>query len=588
VVKLWSDGMSFDEVIEAGGINAPVMVEQADTPSRLPPAPVAVFPVVALALSACGGGSTSSSSNGPVVVAPPAPPPPPPPAPITGQSAGRFLAQSTMGTAPTDGAAVISKGFDGWLSDQFNTPRTTTFYDWLIAKGYNDPKFEGNQEGFNNAVWKQLITGQDQLRQRVGTALLSILVVGIDGINMPYRQFSAANYLDILWDNAFGNFRTILEKVTLSAAMGSWLSHLDNRKAQANGSQPDENYAREIMQLFSLGLYQLNLDGTQKLSNGKPVETYTQEDITGLARVFTGWVLDGINYNALTPDYTRKPMIQNASRHELGTKTFLGTTIPANTDGVASLKIALDTIFAHPNVAPFISKQLIQHLVTSNPTPAYVQRVATVFENNGSSVRGDMRAVVRAILIDSEARNDTAAQSSTSFGKLREPVMRFTAWARAFGATSPSDTWALPDTSAAATSLGQQVGRSPSVFNWFRPGYTPPNTSIASQSLVGPEFQITNEPTVIAYINFMASAIGSTWGDFKADYTAILTKAADSQALLDEVNRLVAANQISAATIAQIKTAVDSIASDTPANLQRRVAAAILLIMSSPEFITIK
>ena len=582
--------MSFDEAIEAGTMDAPVLNAETETPSKLPPPPVAVYPVVALALSACGGGGTTASSpNGPVVVAPPAPPPPPPPAPITGQSAGRFLAQSTMGAAPTDGAAVISKGFDGWLSDQFNTPRATTFYDWLISKGYNDEaKFANNQEGFNNAVWKQLITGQDQLRQRVGVALLSILVVGIDGVNMPFRQFSAASYLDILWDNAFGNFRTILEKISLSSAMGSWLSHLDNRKAQPNGSQPDENYAREIMQLFSLGLYQLNLDGTQKLSNGKPIETYTQEDIAGLARVFTGWVLDGINYNALTPEYTRKPMIQNASRHELGTKVFLGTTIPANTDGVASLKIALDTIFAHPNVAPFISKQMIQHLVTSNPTPAYVQRVATVFENNGSGVRGDMRAVVRAILIDSEARNDSAAQSSTTYGKLREPVMRFTAWARAFGANSPSDTWALPDTSAAATSLGQQVGRSPSVFNWFRPGYTPPNTSIASQSLVAPEFQITSEPSVIAYINFMSSAIGATWGDFKADYTSILTKAADSQALLDEINLLVAANQVSAATIAQIKTAVDSIASDTPTNLQRRVSAAILLIMASPEFITVK
>ena len=493
-----------------------------------------------------------------------------------------------MGAAPGDGAAVVSKGFDGWLSDQFNMPRATTFYDWLTAKGYNDVKFQSNQEGFNNAVWKQIITGTDQLRQRVGVALLSILVVGIDGVNMPFRQFAAAAYMDILWDNAFGNFRTILDKISTNAAMSSWLTFLDNQKAQPNGAQPDENYAREVMQLFSIGLYQLNLDGSQKLSAGKPIETYTQDDITGLARVFTGWVVDGIDYNNLTPDYTRRPLIQKPARHELGTKTFLGTTVPANTDGVASLKIALDTIFAHPNVAPFISKQMIQHLVTSNPTPAYVQRVATVFENNGSNVRGDLRAVVKAILTDTEARNDTAAASSTSFGKLREPVMRFTAWARAFGATSPSDTWALPDTSATATTLGQQVGRSPSVFNWFRPGYEPPNTQIAAQSLVAPEFQITNEPTVIAYVNFMAAAIGATWGDFKADYTAILTKATDSQALLDEINLLLAANQVSAATIAQIKTAIDSIPSDTPANQQRRVAAAILLIMASPEFITLK
>lgn len=578
--------MSFDEVIEAGGIDASVMVEQADTPSRLPPAPVAVFPVVALALSACGGGSTSSSSNGPVVVAPPAPPPPPPPAPITGQSAGRFLAQSTMGTTPTDGAAVISKGFDAWLSDQFNAPRAERFYDWLITKGYNTQAKSTTAEGFNNTVWKQLITGNDQLRQRVGVALMSILVVGIDGVNMSFRQFSVANYMDILWDNAFGNFRTILDGISTNPAMGTYLSFENNRKAVPNGAQPDENFARELMQLFTIGLYQLNLDGSQKLTNGKPVETYTPDDITGLARVFTGWVTNG--WSDTDPAFTKKPMIQNASQHELGTKMFLGTTIPANTDGVASLKIALDTLFAHPNVAPFISKQLIQHLVTSNPTPAYVQRVATVFENNGSSVRGDMRAVIRAILLDTEARNDSAAQSSLTFGKLREPVMRFTAWARAFGAKSPSDVWELPDLTSSAYSLGQQVGRSPSVFNFFRPGYSPPNTAISAQSLVAPEFQLTNEPSVIAYVNFVNAAISATWGDFTADYTAITTKAADSQALLDEINLLVAANQVSAATIAQIKTAVDSIAADTPANLGRRVKIAILLIMSSPEFITIK
>jgi uncharacterized protein (DUF1800 family) len=585
VGKLWSDGMSFDETCEAGIDPAP----DATASSSLPPPPVAIVPVLALALSACGGGGSGSSTSGtaaPAAAAPPPPPPPPPPAPVTGQSAGRFLAQASMGTTPTDGAAVISAGYDGWLGTQFNTPRATKFYDWMIAKGYGVPANNGNQDGFVNAIWKQLISGEDQLRQRVGTALLSILVVGIDGVNLSFRQFAVASYMDILWDNAFGNFRTILEKVATSPAMGSYLTFLGNRKAVNGGAQPDENFARELMQLFTLGLYQLNLDGSQKLSAGKPVETYTQDDITGLARVFTGWELD--RYSDQAPDYTNRPMVQIASRHELGTKVFLGTTIPANTDGVASLKIALDAIFAHPNVAPFISKQLIQHLVTSNPTPAYVQRVATVFENNGSSVRGDLRAVVRAVLLDTEARNDTAAQSSTTFGKVREPVMRFTAFARAFGLSSPSDAWAIQDTTPATTHLGQMVGKSSSVFNFFRPGYTPPNTVIASQTLVAPEFQITNEPSVIGYINFMNYAIGSTMGDVKADYTAILTKAADSQALLDQVNLILAGGQVSAATIAQIKTAVDSFPTDTPANLQRRVSAAILLIAASPEFIILK
>jgi uncharacterized protein (DUF1800 family) len=279
--------------------------------------------------------------------------------------------------------------------------------------------------------------------------------------------------------------------------------------------------------------------------------------------------------------------VQDATQHEPGEKKFLGTTIPAGTDGVASLKLALDAIFAHANVAPFVSKQLIQHLVTSNPSPAYVQRVATVFENNGSGVRGDLKAVVRTILLDTDARNDAAAAASTSFGKLREPVMRFTNWARAFGATSPSDVWAIGDTHYTST-LGQGVGRSPSVFNWFRPGYKPPNTAIATQGMVAPELQIANEVTVINYINYMMTMMKSGAGDFKANYTEYLAKASDSQALIDLINLRLAANQVSAATVAQIKTAVDSAPSDTPAALQDRVNIATILIMASPEYLILK
>ena len=574
--------MTFDETVEAG-IDETHVAETPSNAKRLPP-PVAYVPVVALAVSACGGDSGSAAS----IVAPAAaPPPPPPPPPITGASAGRFLAQSTMGAAPSDGANVIAKGFDGWLGEQFAMARTGSFYDTLTANGIqNTPSNNGTETGFDTVVWKQLISGQDQLRQRVGCALLSILVVGISGVSLGWRQFATAAYMDIIWDNAFGNFRTILDKISTIPAMGAYLTFLGNRKATAAGAQPDENYARELMQLFTIGLYQLNLDGTQKLSAGKPIETYTQDDISGLARVFTGWDLD--NNVGTTPDYTRRPMVQIAARHELGTKVFLGTTIPANTDGVASLKIALDTLFAHPNVAPFISKQLIQHLVTSNPTPAYVQRVATVFENNGSGVRGDLRAVVRAILLDTEARNDSAAAASTTFGKLREPVMRFTAWARAFGLNSPTDKWPIGDTSPSNTHLGQMIGRSPSVFNFFRPGYTPPNTTIASAGLVAPEFQITNDPSVLGYLSFMIYLVQFNSADLKVDYTSILTKAADSQALLDEINLLLAANQVSAATIAQFKPAIDSFGSTTADDLNRRVFSAIILIMASPEFIVFK
>jgi uncharacterized protein (DUF1800 family) len=548
----------------------------------LPALPVVVVP--ALALAACGGGGTSSGTATPSAAAPPPPPPPPPPP--TSTQAGRFLAQATMGSTAADITAVTAQGYDGWLGAQFAKPRASTFWDWLQTRGHNSPDMIFRDDGFDPMIWSALISSEDQLRQRVSVALLSMLVVSIESTPAEYKPFAMAGYLDILWDNAFGNYRTLLDKISLNPIMAYYLTFLNNRKANAVGAQPDENYAREVMQLFTIGLYQLNLDGTVKQSGGKPIETYTLEDVSGLARVFTGWVME--NPLNTTPDRYSKPLIQNASWHELGEKKFLGTTIPAGTDGVASLKIALDTLFAHPNVAPFVSKQLIQHLVTSNPSPAYVQRVATVFQDNGSGTRGDLRAVVRAILLDNEARDEVAAASSTKSGKLREPVLRFTGWARAFGATSPSDKWPIGSTASSTNRLGQSIGRSPSVFNFFRPGYVPPGSQIATQNLVAPEFQITNEISVISYINYIQVTMRDGWGDFKGNYTEYVAKAADSQALLDMINLRVAANQVSAATIAQIKTAVDSLASVTPTDLQNRVNVATVLIMASPEYLILK
>jgi uncharacterized protein (DUF1800 family) len=225
--------------------------------------------------------------------------------------------------------------------------------------------------------------------------------------------------------------------------------------------------------------------------------------------------------------------------------------------------------------------------VTSNPSPAYVGRVSAIFANNGSGVRGDMKAVIRAILLDIEARSDAGLTSANS-GKLREPVIRLTNWARAFGVTSPSDAWAIGDTNSQTTRLGQTIGRSPSVFNFFRPGYAPPNTAISNAQLVAPEFQVTNELTVVAYVNYMQSLIQSGTGDVKADYTAILTKAADSAALISEINVLLASGNLSSTTIATIKTAVDAIGTTTPALLLNRVYTAILLTMASSDYIVQK
>jgi uncharacterized protein (DUF1800 family) len=285
----------------------------------------------------------------------------------------------------------------------------------------------------------------------------------------------------------------------------------------------------------------------------------------------------------------RLPMLVSPTTHEMGESSLLNgaISIPAGIDGAAARKILLDGLFNHKNTPPFVSKQLIQRLVTSNPSPAYVNRVATVFANNGNGVRGDMKAVLRAILTDVEARDD-AQVNSTSFGKLREPVLRLLQWARAFSVTSPSKQWPFGNLSSSANRLGQSPGRAPSVFNWFRPGYTPPGTAIANAGLVAPEFQIANEPSVIAYVNYMQTLITSGAGDAKPDYTPLTALAADSQKLLDELNLILAANQISVATLTQMKAALDTIGVTTTTGINNRIYAAILFVMASPEFLIVR
>jgi len=533
--------------------------------------------VLALALAACDSGG---GGGGGVVTTPPTGTPSPTPAPPpTGAQASRFLAQATMGATSADIADVQARGYTGWITAEFAKPRGTSHWDWLVSKSYNDIANRDGESGFDNVMWAQLIGAGDQLRQRVGMALLELLVVGISGVNLSWRQFAMAAYVDVLLDNAFGNFRTILDKVTTNAAMASFLTFLGNRKANAaSGSVPDENYARELMQLFTIGLHRLNMDGTVVTSGGVPVETYTPADVSGLARVFTGLTLDSTDNT--TPDRYRRALIVNTNTHETGASTFLGTTVAAGTAGMDAVKQALDTIFAHPNVAPFVSKQLIQRLVTSNPSPAYVGRVAAKFADNGSGVRGDMQAVIRAILLDNEARADP---SGTSAGKLREPVMRFTGWARGFGAASVSGNWAIGDTSSSINRLAQSMGRSGSVFNFFRPGYTPPNSGFASGGLVAPEFQITNEISVVGYVNYMQSVVNNGLADLKSSYTELTAIAADSQALIDRINLVLAAGQLSTATVTQIKAAVDS-----STNTNNRIAIALLLTMAAPEYLAQK
>ncbi|WP_269531653.1 DUF1800 family protein [Chitinimonas sp. BJYL2] len=567
-------------------------VDIADTPPVTSPAPgLASAALAASLLAACGGGGDGGSGSPPPAggtppTPTPTPAPSPPPAAITDPDAARFLMQAALAVTDADLAQVKAAGYSGWLDAQFALPRNQGHWDWMIARGYqNDPNNANGFQGTDNTLWRKLISAPDTLRQRMVLALSEIFVVSMTGLPVPWRGFCMAAYVDTLEEYAFGNYRGLLEAVTLSTGMGNYLNMRGNQKEDAKGRVPDENYAREVLQLFSLGLYQLNNDGTVKTgADGKPLDTYAQADISGLARVFTGW--DYTAYDKTKPDFQRRPMSLVASRHSTLDKTFLGVTIPGSTPGVDALKIALDTIANHPNVGPFIGRQLIQRLVTSNPSAAYVGRVATAF-NNTNGIRGDLKATLRAVLLDPEARSAPAAQPA-SWGKLREPVLRFVQWARTAAVKSPTDLWNIGDTSSASTRLGQSPLRSPSVFNFFRPGYVPPNTSLGTTGLVAPEFQITNESTVVAYLNYMQTVIQNGVGEVKPDYSGWLTLANDAAALVARCNLLLAAGQLSSSTQNTITNAVNAITASSDAARLNRIQAALLLTMASPEYLIAK
>lgn len=544
----------------------------------------------ALALTACGGGGGGGGSANAVI--------PPPvtvtPAP-TAQEASRFLLQAQFSASDSDIAAVQSQGYVVWLAAQLNAPATRTGWDWLISRGFNAVDFANSVYPADYMVWNQMIASADAVRKRVALALSEIFVVSSSSVPVQSRSFAMAQYWDVLAAGAFGNYRALLEEITLNPAMGVFLNTKGNQKANpATGRAPDENYSREVLQLFSIGLYQLNLDGSNKQDgNGKPVETYDQASISSLAQVFTGYDYDTTGSTRVTnPLEVRNRMKLNASLHATGQADFLGTTIATNTEGATAMRLALDAIFNHSNVGPFIGKQLIQRLVTSNPSPAFVARVAGVFNNNGAGVRGDLRAVVAAVLLDTEAR-DVAKLAVAAWGKQREPMLRLVQWARTFAATSPGDAWAVGDLSDPATRLGQSPMRSQSVFNFFRPGYVPPNTTLATQGLTAPEFQLTNESTVAGYLNFMLTTIRGGYnnnggGLAPPAYAAELALVNDPAALVDRLNLLMSAGQLSAASLATIRTSIATINAATAAGALNRVYAAVLLVMASPQYLVQK
>ncbi len=545
------------------------------------------------------------------------------PSPRSDAEAARFLLQAQACATSTDIASVRSGTFAAWLSAQYAKPLGPTGWDWLNARGYatidSTTRYFDNTYPGDYMIWNQLMTAPDALRKRCALALSEFFVVSLSGLDFAWRSHGIAAWWDLLVANAFGTFRQLLEAVTLNPAMGYYLNTKGNLKEDpAKGRLPDENYAREVMQLFSIGLYQLNLDGTPKTdAQGNRIESYSQADVTNLARVFTGYDIDmSQNVNTYDPVLNRNipnttparlPMVLNASRHSTLAATFLGVTIPAGTPGATALKTALDTLFNHPNVGPFFGRQMIQRLVTSNPSRSYVARVAAAFNNNGAGVRGDLKAVWSAILLDEEARNTTGL-TQVGFGRLREPMLRFVQWGRTFGIASTLGSWKIGDLGNPATQLGQSPLRPPSVFNYFRPGYVPPSTALVANRSVAPEFQIVNESSVGGYLNFLQGVVrnglyvgapdqpnagsnASNGYDITAAYAAELALVTDAVALVKRLALLLCADQLSASTqtlIVEALNATPVTAASTDAVKRNRVAAAVLMVMASAEYLVQK
>ena len=556
-----------------------------------------------LVLAGCGG----SSSGGDGSAAAQAPPPPePPPLSAEKQRVFRFLNQATFGATDADADHLLAlasepDAYARWIDEQLAAePSLQLAY---VQASLPDPLPERFGMSLLNAqrqdIWfKNTLQGKDQLRQRVAWALSQIMVVSQSTLaNYP---FGLADYYDTLTRNAFGDFRKLLEDVSLHPMMGVYLSMLGNQKPNtARNIRPDENYARELMQLFTIGLVQLNPDGTVELdASNAPTPTYDQDVVEGFAHVFTGWkwacgagspASCGFGNTPPTQANQILPMQAFPEQHAPGAKELLAypgarSSQPAGQSPQQDLDAALDNIFNHPNVGPFVGRALIQKLVTSNPSAEYVKRVSAVFDDDGTGKRGNLGAVVRAILLDAEAR---AAPSGATAGKLKEPLLRLTQVWRAFGGRAASGLYVSANPTR---DFGEGPLTAPSVFNFFSPFYAPPG-EIADQGLVAPELQIATEyqNTLIANI-FYQQAFGRNSYSGGAgpdtiviDVSAETPLAANPVAVVSAVGNKLLASQMSAPLRQQAEALVARAGTFNPA---QRVAEAIWLVATSPEFAT--
>lgn len=533
-------------------------------------------------------------------------------------AASRFLSMATLGHSISDIEYVVNNGYEGWIDYQLSLDIPETFLQQIrdkhqevkIATG--DPTRNSTGFMFRSAWWNYHMKHNDLLRQRVAFALSEILVIS-EYSAFGEQGYAMGVYYDMLLEHAFGNYRNLLEAMTYNAAMGVYLTYMNNPKTDTdNGIFADENYAREIMQLFTIGLYELEMDGTRKLdSSGNPIPTYDNEDIAEFSKVFTGlsWFDRFLFGGSARKDTSYiHPMKMHNGQHEKGRKYLLnGFIVPDRfpADGVADITDALNNLFEHPNTAPFISHALIQRLVTSNPSPEYIARVAQVFADNGAGVRGDMAAVVRAILLDEEAKL-CSSMYSTSFGKLKEPFVRYVQISNALNAYSTSGTY-RNNMHEIFQRTGQRPMGSPSVFNFFQPDHQPIG-AIENANLVAPEFQLMDAQKIKEWVNglykFVVQKNPADENKFypTEDLTDIQTEHTlldieqykmysaddDLPILLDKLNMLFSYGRLSDLTTQKIINTIKSFPNDSDAQKERRVTLAIYLVLSSPEYLIFK
>jgi uncharacterized protein (DUF1800 family) len=544
------------------------------------------FILVVLTLSACGGGGGGSTSSPPATGQTPASPTPA----LSLNQAAHIADLTTLGPTYAEINQISELGTDAWLEQQFAQP--IGLHEPIVARYINEYGYDLDASPspvfFRRfAFFEQAFTAPDPFRQLTAYALTQLFVVG-EPTQILINPLALSNYYDTLLTHSFGNFKDLLLAVTLHPAMGFYLSHVNNGKTDPVANTfPDENYAREVMQLFTIGLYELNDDGSRKLDGaGQPIPTYNNDTIREFSKVFTGLSYGSTNYSPNTffgkeNAAFNTPMIMFEAYHEPGEKTLLnGVVVPEGQTGMQDIEAAVDNLFNHPNVGPFVGKQLIQRLVTSNPTPEYVARVSAAFNGDTSGTRGDMKAVLKAIITDPEAIEAV---------RVREPFRRYLAVNRSLDVTS-SDGTTYPGIGFVAQNLtGQFVLAAPSVFNFYSPFYRPGGDA---PGLVAPEMQITTEDTIVGITNLMALALYTersintpeglaTLGLDLSDLAAI---ADDTEILLDRIELLFFAGSMGSNTRGIIRQALAD--AGTIAAIDRTRLALYLALISPDQAVT--